>query len=96
VQVSLKATVRKDLMLNTAYTWSHAFDIIDGEIFSNVSSPFNTRWDYASAGFDRRHVSVTSFIYKLPLFRNRHPGTEDGAGRMGAFRHRAVRVRDSR
>src|SRR5262249_38041677 len=47
---------------------SHAFDIIDGEIFSNVNNPFNARWDYASAGFDRRHVSVTSIIYHVPFF----------------------------
>ena len=70
LQVNLRATVWKDLTLNSAFTYSHAFDIIDGEIFSNVSNPFNTRWDYASAGFDRRLISVTSFIYKVPLFRN--------------------------
>jgi hypothetical protein len=70
LQANLRATVWKDLTLNSAFTWSHAFDIIDGEIFSNVSNPFNTRWDYASAGFDRRLISVTSFIYKVPLFRN--------------------------
>ncbi len=68
LQVSMHATAWKNLTFNTSYTWSHAFDIIDGEIFSNVSNPFNARWDYGPAGFDRRQISVTSFIYKLPAF----------------------------
>ena len=68
LQVSFRVTAWKNLTLNSAYTWSHAFDIIDGEIFSNINNPFNARWDYGPAGFDRRQVSVTSFIYKIPLF----------------------------
>ncbi len=43
LQVSFRATAWKNLTLNSTYTWSHAFDIIDGEIFSNVSNPFNAR-----------------------------------------------------
>ena len=70
LQVTVRATAWKNLTLNTSYTWSHAFDIIDGEIFSNVSNPFNVRWDYGPAGFDRRHISVTSFIYRFPFFRD--------------------------
>jgi hypothetical protein len=74
LQVSMRVTTWKNLTVNTAYTWSHAFDIIDGEIFSNISNPFNRRWDYGPAGFDRRHISVTSFIYKLPVFQ--HSGSQ--------------------
>ena len=70
LQVALRVTAWKNLTLNSTYTWSHAFDIIDGEIFSNINNPFNARWDYGPAGFDRRQISVTSFIYKFPLFRN--------------------------
>ena len=70
LQVSMRATAWKNLTLNTSYTWSHAFDIIDGEIFSNVSNPFNARWDYGPAGFDRRQIWLTSFIYQIPFFRN--------------------------
>jgi hypothetical protein len=66
LQIALRATVRKNLTLNSSYTWSHAFDIIDGEIFSNINNPFNARWDYGPAGFDRRQISITSFIYKFP------------------------------
>jgi len=70
LQIAVRATAWQNLTFNTAYTWSHAFDIIDGEIFSNVSNPFNVRWDYGPAGFDRRQISVTSFIYRFPFLRN--------------------------
>ena len=70
LQVSVRATAWNNLTLDTAYTWSHAFDIIDGEIFSNISNPFNARYDYGPAGWDRRQMWITSFIYKIPLFRN--------------------------
>jgi len=70
LQVSMRATAWKNLTFNTSYTWSHAFDIIDGEIFSNVSNPFNARWDYGPAGFDRRQIWISSFIYQIPFFRN--------------------------
>jgi hypothetical protein len=74
LQVNLRLTTWKNLTINTAYTWSHAFDIIDGEIFSNIDNPFNRLWDYGPAGWDRRQVSVTSFIYKFPVFQ--HSGSQ--------------------
>jgi len=70
LQVSLRATAWKNLTLQSSYTWSHAFDIIDGEIFSAISNPFNARYDYGPSGFDRRHIWITSFIYQLPFYRN--------------------------
>jgi hypothetical protein len=70
LQIAVRATVWKSLTLNSTYTWSHSFDIIDGEIFSNINNPFNRLWDYGPSGFDRRQISITSFIYKLPLFHN--------------------------
>jgi len=70
LQVSLRATLMKNLTVNSSYTWSHAFNIIDGELFANINNPFNARWDYGPAGYDRRHISITSFIYQVPLFQN--------------------------
>ena len=70
LQASIRATAWKSLTFNSTYTWSHAFDLIDGEIFSNINNPFNARWDYGPAGFDRRQISVTSFMYRAPWFRN--------------------------
>ena len=69
LQISVRASSWHNLTFSTNYTWSHAFDIIDGEIFSNVNNPFNAHWDYGPAGFDRRQVSVTSIIYSIPFFR---------------------------
>jgi hypothetical protein len=70
LQVAVRATTWKNLTFNTSYTWSHVFNIIDGEIFAAVGNPFDTGYDYGPAGFDRRHISVTSFIYEFPFFRN--------------------------
>lgn len=70
LQVDLRATAWKNLTFNSSFTWSHAFDVIDGEIFSNIDNPFNRLWDYGPAGWDRRLISVSSFIYAIPLFRS--------------------------
>ncbi len=74
LQVTVRATAWKNLTLNSTYTWSHAFDILDGEIFTNVDNPFNTKYDYGPAGFDRRQISITSFIYHIPFFQNASSG----------------------
>jgi len=68
LQVTMRSTAWHNLTYSVSYTWSHAFDIIDGEIFSNINNPFNAKWDYGSAGYDRRHMFVSSFIYHMPFF----------------------------
>jgi hypothetical protein len=70
LQVSVRVTAWKNLTFNSSYTWSHTFDIIDGELFANINNPFNARWDYGPTGWDRRHISISSFIYQFPFFRN--------------------------
>jgi hypothetical protein len=70
LQISLRTTDWHHLTLAESYTWSHAFDIIDGELFSAINNPFDARWDYGPSGFDRRQISVTSIIYKIPFLRN--------------------------
>jgi hypothetical protein len=70
LQVGVRTTALKSLTLSSNYTWSHAFDVIDGEIFSNVNNPFNPHWDYGPAGWDRRQFWINSFVYALPFFRN--------------------------
>jgi len=70
LQIGFRTTNWHNLTLNSNYTWSHAFDIIDGELFSNVDNPFNTHWDYGPAGWDRRQISVTSIIYSIPIFKD--------------------------
>lgn len=70
LQASLRVLAWKNLTINSSYTWSHALSVIDGELFTNINNPLNARWDHSSASFDRRHMSVTSFIYQFPFFRN--------------------------
>jgi len=70
LQISMRTTDWHRLTFSEAYTWSHAFDIIDGEIFSAIGNPFNASWDYGPAGFDRRQIAVTTLIYKLPVLQN--------------------------
>jgi hypothetical protein len=70
LQIGFRTTAWHNLTLNSNYTWSHAFDLVDGELFTNVDNPFNTRWDYGPAGWDRRQISVTSIIYSIPLFKD--------------------------
>lgn len=70
LQVSLRATAWRNLTFSGAYTYSHAFDLLDGELFTNLSNPLDAHYDYGSAGFDRRHIAVFSFVYDFPFFRN--------------------------
>jgi hypothetical protein len=56
--------------LSGAYTYSHAFDVIDGQLFNFISDPFNPRYDYSTAGYDRRQIAIFSYVYDLPFFLN--------------------------
>jgi hypothetical protein len=70
LQVSFRTQEWKGLTFQESYTWSHAFDIIDGELFAAIDNPFNASWDYGPAGWDRRQMSITNFVYKLPFFKD--------------------------
>jgi hypothetical protein len=70
LQASLRATAWKHLTFNGTYTYSHAFDVIDGQLFNNISNPANPAYDYSTAGYDRRHIATFSFVYDLPIFLN--------------------------
>jgi len=70
LQASFRVTAFQGMTLNSSYTWSHTLDIIDGELFANISNPFNVRYDYGPAGWDRRHVAVTNFVYDIPFLKN--------------------------
>ena len=70
LQASLRATAMKNLTVNATYTYSHAFDVIDGQLFNNISDPMNPRYDYGTAGYDRRQIATFSFVYDLPIFQN--------------------------
>ena len=70
LQATVRATAWRHLTLSGSYTYSHAFDVIDGQLFNNISDPYNPRYDYSTAGYDRRHIAIFSYVYDLPFFRN--------------------------
>ncbi len=72
LQVSLRSDNYHGLTLQTSYTWSHALDYNDGDVPGHIAQdPRNWKLEYASAGFDRRHVLVINYVYQIPLFNKR-------------------------
>lgn len=69
---SLQATLRgnswKGLTFGSAYTYSHAFDVEDAQIFASIDDPFNPNYSRGTSGFDRRQIFVGSASYDLPIF----------------------------
>jgi hypothetical protein len=71
LQVSLRTQQYHGLTLQASYTWSHALDYNDGDVPGNIAQdPYNWKLEHASAGFDRRHVLIVSYVYELPILRN--------------------------
>ncbi|PYS79028.1 MAG: TonB-dependent receptor [Acidobacteria bacterium] len=61
-----------DLGLTVSYTWSKALTDTSGNA-DNVDvgdDPFNRHLSYGPATFDRRHIFVTTYDYRLPFLRN--------------------------
>ena len=70
LQATFRSTEFHNLSFDFAYTYSHAWDVIDGQLFNNLNNPMNPRYDYATAGFDRRQIAVLNFNYDIPFFRS--------------------------
>jgi hypothetical protein len=67
LQASLRTNEFHGLTLQASYTYSHAIDNVDGDVPGNShQNAYNTRLEYASAGFDRRQMLVLSYIYNIP------------------------------
>jgi len=68
--LQLHATKRKGaLVFTTSYTWSKA--LTDASGFDESPEDYqNRRYNYGPASFDRRHVFVTTYTYRLPRVRN--------------------------
>jgi hypothetical protein len=69
-QAGLRQESRHGLSFEIDYTWSHE---IDSELGSNdfttdVSNPWNLKYDKGSGDLDRRQVLNANYIYKLPIF----------------------------
>jgi len=68
--LQLYATKRKgDFLMTVGYTWSKVLTDASG-FNDNPEDPFNRRFNYGPASFDRRHVFVATYTYKLRVFRN--------------------------
>ncbi len=69
---SLQASVRRTsgpLTLDVAYTYSHSLDNSSDKHDANFVDSFNLKKNYASSGFDQRHILTVSWVYDLPFFR---------------------------
>jgi hypothetical protein len=80
LQATFRATAWHNLTMGAAYTFSHAWDVIDAQLFNNVDNPMNPGYQYGTAGFDRRNIAVVNFDYSVPLFQNAHGLTKSLAG----------------
>ncbi len=67
--LQLYAAKRKgDLTMTASYTWSKALADTSGN-GDNPEDPFNRAFNYGPASFDRRHIFVTTYTYRMPFFR---------------------------
>ena len=60
---------RGDLLATASYTWSKVLTD-SSNINDNPEDPFNRRFNYGPATFDRRHVFVATYTYAPSLFRD--------------------------
>jgi len=58
---------------NLSYTWSKALNDIGsgGGNFENPEDPFRRDFSYGPPNFDRRHILVGSYVYRLPFRRGK-------------------------
>jgi hypothetical protein len=73
--LQLYAAKRKgNLEMTASYTWSKALADTsgNGDGLDVGEDPFNRHANYGPASFDRRHIFVTTYDYRLPFFNNLH------------------------
>ena len=67
--MQLYAAKRKgDLLMTTSYTWSKVLTDASG-FNDNPEDPFNKKFNYGPATFDRRHVFSVTYTYTVKMFR---------------------------
>lgn len=66
--MQLYAAKRKgDLLMTTSYTWSKVLTDASG-FNDNPEDPFNKKFNYGPATFDRRHVFALTYTYTVKTF----------------------------
>ena len=71
--MQLYAAKRKgDLQLTAGYTWSKVLTDTsgNGDGLDPGEDPFNRHYNYGPATFDRRHIFVSTYDYRIPFLRN--------------------------
>ena len=69
LQLSVRKSLSKGLLVQGAYTWSKAIDMTDEDGWASVGwnwAPVFYR-NRAPAGYDRRHVLQMGWVYELPF-----------------------------
>ncbi|HJT28940.1 MAG TPA: carboxypeptidase regulatory-like domain-containing protein [Pyrinomonadaceae bacterium] len=56
-----------DLLMTTSYTWSKVLTDASG-FNDNPEDPFNRKFNYGPATFDRRHVFALTYTYNVRMF----------------------------
>ena len=70
--MQLYAAKRKgDLLMTSSYTWSKVLTDASG-FNDNPEDPFNRKFNYGPATFDRRHVFALTYTYTLKMFSRTH------------------------
>ena len=67
----------KGLTFISSYTWSHTIDQGNESLdqgLSGTANPYNLSAERGNSSLDRRHNSITSFTYELPLGRGKALG----------------------
>ena len=70
LQATIRASAWHGVSVDLAYTYSHTWDLIDGQLFSSVDNPYDPGYQYGTAGFDRRQMAVANFVYEMPFFQH--------------------------
>jgi hypothetical protein len=71
LQVSLQHRFTNNVQFGVAYTFSRSTD--DSSSLTDVlPNAYNAHSYFGPSDFDRTHVLVANYIYKLPFFRSRH------------------------
>src|SRR5689334_16527059 len=70
--MQLYAAKRKgDLLMTASYTWSKVLTDASG-LNDNPEDPFNRKFNYGPATFDRRHVFALTYTYNVRMFSRTH------------------------
>ncbi len=66
-QTGLRAQNKWGLSGELDYTYSHNIDLTDTDL-TQISNPWNLKYDKGGSGYDRRQILQANYIYKLPIF----------------------------